>query len=286
MRSLREPVRLNGQVRAISPLVVVASGGLFLWGLLTLAGQEFWWQYPIRRAWLVVTAYWSGVALALWGCLAAGRLLIEATYKTPFAIRLANVTCLALGGWLLLELISDDARGLKEYYWRIASGAEKPAEIRFNPDTGRIEIRGELRAGSAARFKEVLLASPTARVVEVGGPGGLIEEARWISHQIEQQSMDTLITGKCASACVDMFAAGRQRVMLASATVGLHSASSSIEDAAVIAEENQLFSERLYRIGVEPRFLMIGTETPADGIWINTARQAYLAGLATEVRER
>lgn len=273
-------------MQQILPLLSATAGLALLWGLLTLAGQEFWWQYPQHRAWLVVATYWIGVALSLSGCVAAVRLLIGATDKTSTITRLANVVSLAIGGWLLLSLVGEDARGLKEYYWRIASGAERRAEIRYNSDTGRIEVRDELRAGSAARFKEVLQASPKARVVEVGGPGGLIEEARWISHQIEQHSMDTLITGKCASACVDIFAAGRQRVMLASATVGLHSASSSVEDAAGIAEENLLFSERLYRLGVEPRFLMIGTETPADGIWINTARQAYLAGLATAVVEQ
>jgi len=267
-------------------LLAVATGLAILWGLLALASQEYWWQFPRPRAWLIVVLYWVGIALSLSAFLAAGRLLVESTERTTTAAKLANVLCLAMGGWLLLELTGDGTRGLKESYWRIASGVELPAEIRYNPHTGHIEIRDELRAGSAARFKEVLQAVPTARVVDVSGPGGLIEEARWISHQIEQRSMDTVITGKCASACVDIFAAGRQRVMLASATVGLHSASSSMEDAAGVAKENQLFFERLHRLGVEPRFLMIGTETPADGIWINTARQAYLAGLATAVVER
>lgn len=273
-------------MRPYLPLLAVTAGVGLLWGLLALAGQDFWWEYTPQRAWLVVGVYWAGVALALYSGIAALHFLIGSTHRTSIATKGANLVCLGVTGWMVLLLVGDQVQRLKHYYADIALGIEPPADIRFNPDTGRIEIADELRAGSAARFKEVLQAAPQTRVVEVSGPGGLIEEAYWISYQIEQNSMDTLITGRCVSACVDVFAAGQRRVMLASATVGLHSASSSADDAAGIAAENQVFSERLYRIGVEPRFLMIGIETPADGMWINTARQAYLAGLATAVVEQ
>jgi hypothetical protein len=71
--------------------------------------------------------------------------------------------------------------------------------------------------------------------------------------------------------------------MYPDALLGLHSASSLPSDTAGVEAANREFVERLYKIGVEPRFLMYGTETPAEDIWISTARQAYLAGLATEV---
>jgi hypothetical protein len=38
-------------------------------------------------------------------------------------------------------------------------------------------------------------------------------------------------------------------------------------------------------VGVERRFLEVGMATPGSRMWINTARQAHVAGLATRVVE-
>lgn len=267
-------------MRTAVVIAVVGVSLAVLCGAWDLAQREFWWAHPRAQAWLLVSLYWAALGLGLALCVWSARRLFGEQ-----AQRAAALICAGLGGWLLLVTAAESSRTLLGTYWSIAQGESRPAEMRYNAESGRIEISGRLRAGSAARFKEVLQSAPQARVVEVSGPGGLVFEAKWISHQIEERGMDTLITGKCASACVDIFAAGRQRLMHAKAVVGLHSASSSLDDAAGVAQENQAFADRLYRLGVEPRFLMVGTETPADGIWINTARQAYLAGLATQVIE-
>jgi len=252
-------------------------------GLFELASRDFWWQYPRPLAWLVVTLYWSALAVLLIGGIASARLAFGSSAAVHGAWRVIGAIALLGAGVLTSTLVDTDVRSGVTFYGSIARGNEKPADIRYNSETGRIVINDELRFGSAARFQEVIRSTPQAKVVEVGGPGGLIWEARWISQQIEERGMDTLVTGRCMSACVDIFASGLKRSMHAKAVVGLHSARSTSDQA--VAEANRRFSERLYRVGVEPRFLMVGTETPADGIWINTARQALVAGLATSVFE-
>lgn len=244
-----------------------------------LADMDFWWPYPRANAWLLVLLYWGAVAASLAGAGAGLALLISSSNSR----RLVGLAGAVGGGWILLSLASDPMRELLDAYWHVAAGNARPATVVYEREARQIRMSGAIESGSAARFREVLESAPDARVVDVSGPGGLIYEARRIAEMIEARGLDTIVNTKCASACVDIFASGRRRLMHTKAVVGLHSARSITGDEAGVAEENRVFTERLYKIGVEPRFLMVGADTPADGIWINTARQAYLAGLATEV---
>ncbi len=64
-----------------------------LWGLAAFAGQEFWWEYPLARASLVVALYWTALSLVLVGIGAAvclilagpGRRIVGAFALVPFA---------------------------------------------------------------------------------------------------------------------------------------------------------------------------------------------------------
>jgi ATP-dependent protease ClpP protease subunit len=264
-------------MRAFPILISCIAAFAVLWGLTSAADlEDVWWQYPLARARLIVAVYWSAVAVLL-VCSAAALRLVFGGPGHRLAGAFSVMTCI----WLALYLASAPTQADLEEFGGVASGRIKPAQISYSIPTGEIHLRGGLKFGSAARFKEVLDAAPEARVVVLDSPGGYIEEAKWIAWQIEQRGMDTLVTRECASACVDIFASGRRRTMYADAVVGLHSASGG--DPAGIQQANKKFEERLYRIGVEPRFLMYGSDTPAQDIWNNTARQAYLAGLATHV---
>jgi hypothetical protein len=269
--------RSGNRALAVLLLGILALAGLR--GLLSLANREFWWAYPIEHAWFLLSLYWSALAAALVAGVAGAVLTIAPSSRW----RLAGLVGAVGAGWVLLALMGGDVGLIVDDQAKIAAGGLRPAEVRYDRDARKLHVSGPITRGSAARFKDVLATAPDAQIVDVSGPGGLIFEARHISLQIEQRGLDTLISTQCASACVDIFAAGRHRLMHAKALVGLHSARSVAGDEAGVAEENRAFTERLYKIGVEPRFLMLGTETPADGIWINTARQAYLAGLATQV---
>ena len=248
-------------------------------GVVYITDFDFWWPYPRQRAFLLVSSYWAGLAGTAVACLAGLVVLLGSGSRW----RIAGFTAVAGCIYVLMNLTMEPVRRFVDVTWAVAMGNAKPAIVMYERDNRQIRISGGLETGSAARFKEVLEEASDARIVDVSGPGGLIYEARWISLLIEQRRLDTIITSECHSACVDIFASGARRLMHVKAIVGLHSARSFSGDAIGAARANDAFSERLYKIGVEPRFLMVGNDTPADDIWINTARQAYLAGLATEV---
>jgi len=248
-------------------------------GVVYIIDLDFWWPYPRPRAMLLVLAYWAALCATLVSIVSGLFLLFGSASRW----RLAGFTALAGCAYVLMNLTTEPVRRWMSSEWEIAMGNGKQAIVVYERERRQIRLSGGIDTGTAARFKEVLEEAPDAKIVDVSGPGGLIYEARWISQLIEQRGLDTIITSECHSACVDIFASGRRRLMHVKAIVGLHSARSFSGDAAHVAKENNAFSERLHKIGVEPRFLMVSTETPADDIWINTARQAYLAGLATEV---
>jgi len=226
---------------------------------------------------LFLVAYFIGLTGAGLAVISGSRLL----FRAEGLRRVVGLMAVAAVLWVLYNLTMQTARDYVATRFATVSGNVHPAQVRYEREARLIRLSGALERGSAARFKEILNAAPDARLVDVSGPGGLIYEARWISRMIEERGLDTMVSTACHSACVDIFAAGTRRLMYASATVGLHSARSFT--GGVAEDANRAFTQRLYKIGVEPRFLMVGSETPPHELWINTARKAYLAGLATVV---
>lgn len=247
--------------------------------LFALSQREFWWEFPRLQAGIVLTLFWLAVASAVLAAVGGA----VAAWSRQGGSKIVGFVGLAGGLWVVAHLGSAVTLAHYDGFSAVAFDSITKPNIRYHAANSTVEIRGLISRGSAAKFKEVLTASPTARVVEITSLGGLVSEAHWISVQIEARGMDTLVSDECASACVDIFASGKRRTMHTDALVGLHSAWSPANDSAVVETANREFFERLHKIGVEPRFLMVGTETPADDIWINTARQAYIAGLATEI---
>lgn len=254
-------------------IVVVAAAR----GLIWISDRDFWWEFPRGRSLLFLTAYVLGVAGAAVAAV-GGLILLLRTASWRRAVGLATALAMA---WVLQSITSQTVVAYVSTQVDTVAGNDAPVAVQYDREARLIRVSGAIETGSAARFKEVLASAPEARIVDVSGPGGLIYEARHIATMIEARGLDTMVSTECHSACVDIFASGKRRVMHAKAIVGLHSASTFA--GGIADDENRAFAERLYKIGVEPRFLMVGGDTPPDDIWINTARQALVAGLATEI---
>lgn len=246
-------------------------------GLVWISEREFWWEFPRGRSLVFLIAYGLGVTGAAVAAV-SGLVLLFRSERLRRAVGLGAALAM---GWVTLALTSAGFLAFVGAHLDTVAGNDKPVAVSYERELQLIRLKGEITSGAATRFKEVLDAAPDARLVDVSGPGGLIYEAGHIARLIQERDLDTMVSSQCHSACVEIFASGKRRLMHAKAIVGLHSASTFT--GGIADSENRAFAERLYKIGVEPRFLMVGTDTPPDGIWINTARQAYLAGLATQV---
>lgn len=257
-------------------LFAIASVGVAV-SLNWISDRDFWWDMPRGGILLFLFAY----GLGLMASAVAGLCGLVLLFRTTGLRRAAGLMVFLAMAWVLSGITSTVVLAYVAIQADILAGNIESATVRYEREAQMIRLSGPLETGSAARFKEVLATAPDVRIVDVSGPGGMIYEARYIAGMIEERELDTMISTECYSACVSIFASGKRRVMNAKAIVGLHSASTFT--GRVADDANRAFAERLYRIGVEPRFLMVGADTSPDDMWINTARQAYLAGLATAV---
>jgi hypothetical protein len=245
---------------------------------------DFWWRHvelqaTLWMAWLVstpVVAAVAGRAIWRWLCADPGGFwppwwCKPAVILAPFCVAASVAVAFAEETLLALEVLSGDHPPMT---------AERSGS--------RLYLRGDINLGSAAQVESALRSAPDIEEVVLDSAGGFVIEARRIARMIEARRLDTRIDRECHSACVDLFAAGVTRTMRAGAIVGLHSAWSmqvTPEAIKAIAFTNADFRRRLHAIGVERRFLEVGTSTPGHSMWINTARQAHVAGLATRVVE-
>ncbi|MDZ7653248.1 MAG: hypothetical protein U5L03_12245 [Burkholderiaceae bacterium] len=221
-------------------------------------------------------------AASVWWAISTWRWLRATSYDRSVSITgvlvLAGIPVVA--GVLLEHHFGIQARSI----WASLSGETPPMAMTVEAD--RLKADGPIYPGSAARLATLLEQHPNVRVVELASPGGRVRESVRMAKIIEERGLDTLIRSECHSACVTVFAAGARRLMHKNAVVGLHSAWSPHKDTEDLIEKvNREFEDHLYRKGVEPRFPMVGNRTPGDDMWINSARQAYIAGLATAVIE-
>lgn len=105
-----------------------------------------------------------------------------------------------------------------------APAKEAGPDIYLSADGKTIYIIGVLSQGSFFKFDAVLLRAPQVRRVYLASIGGLIVEGRLIAALVRKRQLDTYVEYYCASACTQVFVAGRNRVIGAAAKMGFHQA--------------------------------------------------------------
>ena len=97
-------------------------------------------------------------------------------------------------------------------------------DIHLSPDGQTIYVIGVLSQGSFFKFDAVLLKAPQVRRVYLASTGGLVVEGRLIAALVRKRKLDTYVEHYCASACTQVFVAGRDRAIGSSARLGFHQA--------------------------------------------------------------
>jgi hypothetical protein len=98
------------------------------------------------------------------------------------------------------------------------------AKVSLSPDGQTVYLVGMIMEGSFHKFDEVLRTAPKVRTVHLSSAGGYTIEARLIAALVRKRKLDTYVEFYCASACTQIFAAGKQRTIGPSAQVGFHQA--------------------------------------------------------------
>jgi hypothetical protein len=160
------------------------------------------------------------------------------------------------------------------------SGPKKYA-LRILREGTELEISGEYEFGLARDFVEMLSSHPGVLTIHINSNGGRLAEASRLAEEIVERQMNTYVAALCVSACVNVFAAGKNRWISPAAEIGLHSATfpgTTDEDRAAMNLDTQAF---LISRGVDRAFVEKGLATPPEDIWFPTHEELFDSGMAT-----
>lgn len=130
---------------------------------------------------------------------------------------------LALAGLTAPQLAAQPASPAPAAPAAPAPAAPQPI-IYLSPDGTTIYLIGSILDNSFKRFDAVLSNAPKVRTVFLSSPGGLTVEARLIAAEVRKRKLNTYVEHYCASACTQVFVAGRDRVIGKDAALGFHQA--------------------------------------------------------------
>jgi hypothetical protein len=156
----------------------------------------------------------------------------------------------------------------------------KPALV-LSPDGKRLLISGEMGFGSTRLVRNRLEREPGVVGIELDSPGGSAAEGLVLAALVRDRGLDTYVRAACQSACVLVFAGGRERLVAASARFGLHrSGVSWRRDSAQLSPMDREMGRFLAERGVSTGFIKQALDTPNHDIWEPALAEVMGSGLA------
>jgi hypothetical protein len=124
-----------------------------------------------------------------------------------------------------------------------------------------IAIEGDIAYGDEtvfeARLAEVANAGHTLAGIGLNSLGGNVYSSEAMAITIAKQGYSVIVAGGeyCASSCVLLFAAGKEKIAMADARIGVHGASMNGKEDATAAKVTLLMIADLKEYGVPPAIL-------------------------------
>lgn len=169
----------------------------------------------------------------------------------------------------LVRLVQDDP------HW-------PPTDVRITADGAVIEISGPLRWSVVGKLRDALARTPQARAIRLDSPGGRIGVGLELHEIVRAHGLDTLVVGGCASACTDVFLAGRRRWAAEEAKLGFHQgALGGAVSRLIDAGATRLYTDAGVAADFIARVLAVG----GNGMWVPQPTELRAARVVTDLAE-
>ena len=250
---------------ALSVRVDVTDGPVQLAALLALLA---WPLALVVQAWGIVGAWrsagpqgqlaspWMGVAtrglLALLGLAAVATTAWRDLPRSPTLARLA-----------------------------LGSDPQGQATVSTSEDGHRLQLRGWLAPGDAARVQQAMAAAPTVRVLELDSPGGRFAEAQQLAAALRGQGWTVRVRGRCRDACTIVLMAGAVRQLLPDAQWGVAQPEAVSSNPLFKPLVRQRLAALYAAAGVPPALVSTGLAMPRDFHWHAAWNDLAAAGVAS-----
>lgn len=162
------------------------------------------------------------------------------------------------------------------------SWEDQPAKVLAIPELGRFLLTGDIGWGSAKALRQAIEAHPDIRLLELESNGGFVHEAAQIDAIIESHHLDTLVRGRCYSACTDIFLAGIRRFVGHGAKLGFHQSGYPGRPRDTVWDIPEYGSSITFRAkGISDDFAEIALNTSYYSAWYPHVYDVKRSGFAT-----
>ena len=105
-----------------------------------------------------------------------------------------------------------------------SSGSAPAPQFRIAPieRLGHFLVLGRITDGFEDDLRLKIAQNPKLKRIYVESPGGLTLEAKRAARLLNEHDIAVRVAGRCASACVHLWAAAEQRELTSSARLGIH----------------------------------------------------------------
>lgn len=142
--------------------------------------------------------------------------------------------------------------------------------LKVSEDGTRVILKGSIELGVTRVMRTLLAGEPKVKVIELHSAGGHIYEGRGLAQLVLSRKLDTHAPRICASACVTIFVAGKDRSIGPGARIGFHQYAlrSTYGTPFDLGKEEQEKDRAFFAArGVDPAFLSRIFDKSHDDIW-------------------
>lgn len=173
-------------------------------------------------------------------------------------------------------------------------------KVSLSADGATLYLVGMLLDGAYQQVDAALRAAPTVRRVHLSSSGGFTIEGRLVAALVRKHRLDTYVEYSCASACTQVFAAGRERVLGPQARLGFHQAvmvdragatagvrpgtDRKLEPTLVFGVNGNDTLRLAYEMaGAKPAFIAKALSYDYENMWLPDGAELLESGLVTRV---
>ncbi len=229
----------------------------------------------------------------LWWILGTYRKSMSLLADARTASALLAFLMAGFGGWMLWQTTQDFiratwkstsaySRALAECEQRADKWASKPWAVTAMPELNRIVVTGSIGEGSARELERAILANPRLLLLQLDSPGGLVHEEELIIEMVRRHGLDTLVQGRCVSACTGVFLAGERRFVTPDARFGFHRAGyCGLPRGAPWMIPDYMTSIHYRERGLTEGFIQKAMDTEYHELWRPSSLELKQGGFAT-----
>jgi fumarate reductase subunit D len=215
---------------------------------------------------LVLIGTWQSLRRAKKGSSALGRNVAELAQLGVLATAVLTVLWATFDVPKSFRAISNARELLREPQWGV------------HADGYELRVTGPIDVGLFPAVDKALADNPAIRIVVLDSPGGDVDEAMRVAAMVKLRRLSTGVNRDCSSACTIIFAAGTERILLPSGTLGFHGCRDAL---AYFPCRNSAEENLLVTYGVDRAFVHKALAIAPESIWFPTPAELLAAHVIT-----